>query len=314
MVALPPITSSSQCNSQLKAGCNSNATAANNNRQIAGIAENGVLEPGCAQVPGQAQVFLYNGVVWSLDASGAPFIQRTLPPAVQGDVESQAAGINDAGIVVGASGPCAPAGILVSGMHAVLWKNNGPPLELINTLGGTGAAAGAINENGQVVGVAFFPGDAITHPFLWQEGAGMKDLGSLLPDDTLVFPDSINNRGEVVGWSCGPSETDTPYPCGPFYWRKGMKQPIDLNQLTQSPHLGICCASDINDSGEIVVAVFDPSYNGGDIRAAVLVPQQGPPPAESLPVQSAAAVPRSAAPSATLQRLIPRLHGWKIGR
>ena len=132
---------------------------------------------------------------------------------------------------------------------------------------------------------------AIAASVAFQHGAPLEtvrhalaDRRSLLPDDTLVFPDSINNRGEVVGWSCGPSEVATPFPCDPFYWRMGMKQPIDLNQLTQSPHLGICCASDINDSGEIVVAVFDPSYNGGDIRAAVLVPQQGgPPTAENLP-------------------------------
>jgi probable HAF family extracellular repeat protein len=293
------------------------ASAANNNRQIAGYAENGVMEPGCAQGPGQAQVFLYNGVVWSLDASGAPFIQRTLPP-VQGDVESQALGMNDAGIVVAASGACAPPGTLVSGMHAVLWKD-GNIFRVLGNLGGTGAAAGAINENGQVVGVSFLAGDSIIHPFLWQEGVGMMDLGGLQPTpdnpDTLVFPDSINNRGEVVGWSCGSGEVTTPYPCDPFYWRKGVKQPIDLNQLTQSPHLGICCASDINDSGEIVVAVFDPSYNGGDIRAAVLVPQQGgPPTAQSLPVQSAAAIQPTVLPSNILQRLSPRLRGWKIAR
>jgi probable HAF family extracellular repeat protein len=319
MIALPPITPVSRCNSPLNGGCNSFANAANNNHQIAGIAENGIMEPsvpGCIQLPGQPQVFLYNGVVWSLDASGAPFIQRTLPP-VKGDVESQAIGMNDAGIVVGASGACAPPGTLISGMHAVLWKNNGPPLVLANNLRGTGAAAGAINENGQVVGVTFLPppNDAVIHPFLWQDGVGMKDLGSLLPDDTLVFPDSINNRGEVVGWSCGPHETETPFSCGPFYWREGMKQPIDLNQLTQSPHLGICCASDINDSGEIVVAVFDPSYNGGDIRAAVLVPQQGgPSTAENLAVQNAAAVQRSVLPSNVLQHLKPRFLGLKIAR
>jgi probable HAF family extracellular repeat protein len=273
------------------------------------------MKPGCLQVPGQAQVFLYNGVVWSLDASGAPFIQRTLSP-VQGDVESQAGGINDAGTVVGASGPCAPPGITISGMHAVLWKNNGTPLALTNTLGGTGASAGAINENGQVVGVAFLAGDSITHPFLWQEGVGMKDLGSLLPDDTLVFPQSINNRGEVVGWSCGSGEVATPYPCGPFYWRRGMKQPIDLNLLTQSPHLQMCRVSDINDSGEIIGAAFDPTFNGtGDFVTVILVPQQGgQPTAESLPVQGTAAVQQSVLPSNILQRLNSRLRGRKVAR
>jgi probable HAF family extracellular repeat protein len=310
IVALPPITPP-RCNSHFKGGCNSVANAANNNRQIAGIAENGVMKPGCAA----PQVFLYEGVVWSLDASGAPFIQRRLPP-VTGDTVSQAYGLNDAGIVVGASGGCAPPNTPASPpLRAVLWKDGGMPL-VLGTLGGSQAIASGINKSGQVVGESFLPGDTVVHIFLWQEGMGMKDLGSLLSDDTGVGVQSINNLGEVVGWSCGPSEPNIlGITCGPLYWRNGMTQPIDLNQLTQPPHLQMCCASDINDAGEIVVAAFDPSYNGGDFRAAVLVPQQGgQPTAESLPVQNAAAVQRSILPSATLQRLNSHLRGWKIAR
>jgi hypothetical protein len=144
----------------------------------------------------------------------------------------------------------------------------------------------------------------------------MKDLGTLpqRPNDA-VNAQSINNRGEVVGWSCGESGV-TPFPCEPFYWRKGMKQPLDLNQLTQSPHLGMCCVSDINDSGEIIGAAFNPTFNGtGDFVTVILVPQQGgAPTSESLPVQNAAAIQRSIVPSATLQRLNSRLRDWKIAR
>jgi probable HAF family extracellular repeat protein len=299
MIALP----------RLPGGRSSRGTAASNNRQIAGYAETGTMEQGCAA----PQVFLYEGVVWGLNASGAPFIQRTLPP-VTGDAVSQAYGLNDAGIVVGGSGGCAPPNTLPASppLRAVLWKDGGSP-RVLGTLGGSRAIAYEINETGQVVGQSFLPGGTVVHIFLWQEGVCMKDLGSLLPDDTGVGVQSINNRGEVVGWSCGPSE---PIGCGPFYWRNGMKQPIDLNQLTQSPHLGICCASDINDSGEIVVAAFDPNFNGGDFRAAVLVPQQDQQStSQNLPQLSAAPVKRSVLPSDLLRRfgkLGP--WGWKIAR
>jgi probable HAF family extracellular repeat protein len=329
MIELPPITRIPQCSAQHNGGCNSHATASNDNHEIAGYAENGVMGGQTCVSP---QVFLYEGVVWGLDASGAPVIERTLPP-VTGDAVSQAFGMNDAGIIVGASGGCVQPNTPPpppQPLRAVLWRDGSLPL-VLGTLGGHQAIAYGINEKGQVVGQSSLPGDAVVHMFLWQEGMPMKDLALL--DDTGVGLVSINNRGEVVGWSCGPSETETPFPCGPLYWREGMKQPIDLNQLTQSPHLGICCASDINDSGEIVVAVFDPNYNGGDIRAAVLVPvqdqdEQGPwqnsqgqnatavqrfaLPSNTL--QRLNAVQRFALPSNTLQRLNAHLHGWMNAR
>jgi hypothetical protein len=96
---------------------------------------------------------------------------------------------------------------------------------------------------------------------------------------------------------------------------------IDLNlHLTQPTSLQnpspICCGNDINDSGEISVAAFDPNFNGGDFLPAVLVPQQGAQStSERLPVQSAAAVKPSVLPSDFLQRfgkLGPR--GWRIAR
>ena len=261
------------------------------------------------------QVFLYEGVVWSLDASGKPFIQRKLPP-LHGDAVSLPLGMNDAGTVVGASGACVQPGSTVSGQHAVVWKNSVPsPLLLGPPHWGQWSSAGAINEQGQVVGIATLPGDTIVHFFFWQEGVGAKDMGTLLPDDTGGSPQSINNRGEVVGWSCGPSEMATPFQCGPFYWRNGMKQPIDLNLLTQSPHLQMCCVSDINDSGEIIGAAFDPTFNStGDFVTVILVPQQGgAPTSESLPAESAA-VHSSVLPNDVLQRLTSRLRGWKIAR
>jgi probable HAF family extracellular repeat protein len=199
MLALPPITPIRRCETQHNLGCSSAATAANNNHQIAGYAENGVMGQNCAA----PQVFLYEGVVWGLNASGAPFIQRTLPP-VTGDAVSQAFGMNDAGIVVGGSGGCGPPNILPASppMRAVLWKDGGNP-RVLGTLGGSQAIAYEINETGQVVGQSFLRGDTVVHIFLWQEGMPMKDLGSLLPDDTGVGVQSINNLGEVSAGRAG---------------------------------------------------------------------------------------------------------------
>jgi probable HAF family extracellular repeat protein len=183
--------------------------------------------------------------------------------------------MNDAGIVVGASGACGSALGGPSQAHALLWKDGSKPRDL-GTLGGAlFNLAQGVNNIGWVVGSSDLAGDTATHAFLWREGIGMKDLGSLLPDDTFVFPQSINNNGEVVGLSCGPSEpTPNPnIPCNGFYWRNGVM--FDLNKrLTQPTSLQVCCANDINDSGEISVAAFDASFAGGDYVPAVLVPEQ----------------------------------------
>jgi probable HAF family extracellular repeat protein len=310
MIALPPITSIYRCNSPFNGGCNSDAAAANNNGQIAGYAENGITSPNCAA----PQAFLYEGVVWGLNASGAPFIQRRLPP-ITGDEISAAFALNDAGIVVGGSGGCAPPNTPASPpLRAVLWKDGSRPL-ILGNLGGSEAQAiaYAINDPGQVVGVSTLPppNDSVFHAFLWQEGVGMKDLGSLRDDDVAVFPQDINNRGEVVGLSCGPSEPN-PSGCDGFYWRNGMKRPIDLNAyLTQQTSLNIYGANGINDSGEIAVVAFDQK---GDQLPAVLVPAQGEVMSQTSPSQNTAAVQQSVLTSNILQRLSPRLRGWMNAR
>lgn len=223
--------------------------------------------------------------------------------------------MNDAGIVAGGSAPCeSPNNLPPPFGHAVLWKDGVP--HALGSLGGTAAVAGAINEQGQVVGVSTLPGDAVVHAFIWQERVGMKDLGSLLPDDNFVFPQSINNRGEVVGLSCGPSEPIVG--CAGFYWRNGVM--IDLNaHLAQPFSLPIGSANDINDSGEIAVWYFDPNFNGGarggDQVPAVLVPEPGAVTSQSSQSQSPAAVQPSVSWRVVAQRfglLGPR--GWRLAR
>ncbi len=91
----------------------------------------------------------------------------------------------------------------------------------------------------------------------------MKDLGALRPDDTLALAESINDRGEVVGFSCGSVD------CHGFHWQAGVI--TDLNSVlpADSPLL-ITNAADINSRGEIAVQAYD--SNVGDFVAAVLTP------------------------------------------
>ena len=51
----------------------------------------------------------------------------------------------------------------------------------------------------------------------------MKDLGTL-PGDSFSFGNSINNLGQIVGYSC-----DANYNCRAFLWQNGSM--VDLNTL-----------------------------------------------------------------------------------
>jgi probable HAF family extracellular repeat protein len=245
MIALPP----------LPRGNNSMAFGANNQGQVVGVAENGVQDPNCVT----PQVFDFKGVVWSLGLDGTPFVSQRLAP-IAGDAVSAGVGINAKGDVVGASGPCASIGLGI-GAHAVLWKS-GRAIDLGNLGGVMNNLAFALNNQGQIVGISDLPGDNVTHAFLWAGGA-MKDMGTLRSDDFLVLPESINDRGEVVGFSCGPID------CRGFHWQGGVM--IDLNSVlpADSPLL-ITNAADINSLGEIAVQAFDSTV--GDFVAAVLTP------------------------------------------
>jgi probable HAF family extracellular repeat protein len=239
----------------LPGGNNSYAFTVNNLLQAVGAAENGVLDPTCIA----PQVFDFEAVVWSLGPDGAPFISQRLSPIV-GDTVSAADAIDQHGNAVGASGPCGPLGPGI-GAHAVLWQG-GRPIDLGNLGGAMNNIATAINHQGQIVGISDLPGDNATHSFLWQGGT-MKDLGTLRPDDTFVLAESINDRGEVVGFSCGPVD------CRGFHWQGGVM--TDLNSfLPASSPLLITNAADINSRGEIAVQAFDQTLQ--DFVAAVLIP------------------------------------------
>ncbi len=221
-------------------GNNGAAIGINNRGQVMGYAENDSKDTACPA----PQVLDYEAVIWGPQ----PGQIQELPP-LPGDTVGFALGINDKGQDVGSSGSCADTPLVPQpiGPHAVLW-DNGSPINL-GSLGGQLISTGAaVNNRGEVVGASDLPGDRALHSFLWTRETGMRDLGTL-PGDINSLPGAtggINNRQQVVGWSCKKTGK-----CRAYLWENNVM--TDLNSLipAHSPlHLVIAFA--INDNGVIV--------------------------------------------------------------
>ena len=147
--------------------------------------------------------------------------------------------------------------------HPFLWEKG--VLTDLGTFGGNVGKAVRVNEVGQVIGSATYPGEQYFRAFLWQNGA-KSDLGTVGNDDCSQAND-INSRGQVVGFSFA---CDGSTAARAFLWEKGGPM-IDLNTLIP-PNSGIYLdeATNINDRGEIAGDGFLlPDGNG---RAFLLIP------------------------------------------
>jgi probable HAF family extracellular repeat protein len=140
---------------------------------------------------------------WALLTLGVPAASAQRPwVAVDlgtlGGADSVATDINEPGQVVGWSRTASSP----SRQRAFLWTRDDGMKDL-GSLGADSSAA-AINDAGKVVGSSLTtPTGAVTHAFLWTAAQGMKDLGTL--GGTASTATDINNAGQVVGWSHGPS-------------------------------------------------------------------------------------------------------------
>ncbi|MFC4763835.1 hypothetical protein [Dyella koreensis] len=229
-------------------GNNGFAAGVNDLGQITGWAENTIHDPSC-DTAHSGQVLQFRPVVWG----PGPNQVRELP-LLDGDSSGAATALNDKGQMVGISGTCDQAVGRFTARHAVLWQN-GSVMDIGNLGGVAWHTPMAINLQGHVVGfsnVSAADGGALhEHAFLWTRSGGMKDLGTLYPNDVHSQAFAINVRDQVVGLSCTAHFAS----CHAFLWENG--QMSDLNLRVPGYDGLLAQALDINDEGVITGLAVD---------------------------------------------------------
>jgi probable HAF family extracellular repeat protein len=226
---------------------NSLSTWISSNDLVAGISENGQIDPSVPDLPEMSAVLWRDGKITSLG---------TLPG---GGYQSAAVSVNNRGKVVGVATNLVPdANSLLQfnqniwaipypyQLRAFIWdQKNG--MQDLGTLGsGTNAEALAINERGQIVGDSYTssaPGacyGVTSGAFIWDRKHGMVDLGNF--GGTCTVPGGLNNRGQVVGASLVTGDVNQ----RAFLWEHGSLR--DLGGFEGN----ITGAYAINERGEAV--------------------------------------------------------------
>jgi len=189
-----------------------------------------------------------------------------------------------------------------------LWDNGKLTDLTAQSSGGTLWLASAMNDAGQIVGGASFPGRDLDAA-VWQNGV-LTDLGTL-DGDCYSFADAINSRGQIVGssYSCDFSTIRA------FIWQNGSIS--DLNELIAAdsrlqvvgcPLDGICPS--IFDNGDIAGFGIVPGSGciiGADCGTAVLLQPTGTIPAIPSMKSIGNRTPRSARRS--LREIITQIGG-----
>jgi probable HAF family extracellular repeat protein len=236
-------------------GNNGQASAINNSRQIAGYAENGIVDSTCPPNTTNNRIVL--PVLWEKGKAQAQPL-----PTVGSDPDGAAFGINNQGQAAGYSGTCTAAN------HAILWEN-GTAIPLPD-LGVPGASLGiAINDRGQVVGQVASADGTTYYGALWQNGA-ITNLGTL-PGDFTSFAEGINHQGQVVG-----STQDSNFNWShAFIWQNGVM--TDLNTLfPASSNLYATMANSISERGQISgMATVLSGPDKGDVHEFLATPVSG---------------------------------------
>jgi probable HAF family extracellular repeat protein len=208
----------------------------NNSGTAVGGADTATPDPTC--FGGNGDCFVAHGFKWQ---DGVTHELDALP-GFHGLNSAGGFWASDSGLTAGLSlnGIDPLTGFLAG--EAVLWGKDGSLTDL-GTFGGNDSVAYAVNNRGQVAGVALniipdpYTGDfgifgaTQAHAFLWTRSAGMQDLGTLGGTDSAGF--MINQPGQIAGWSFTNTIVNptTGIPTlDPFLWDKtaGM---IDLGTL-----------------------------------------------------------------------------------
>jgi len=206
----------------------------------------------CTSVNCQGWQNLQRGFLWQ---NGV----MTALPTLGGN-NSEAFGVNNLGQVVGMAETatqdpsCVPPQVL--DFEAVIWGPKPGHIDRLPVLPGDAVAAAlAINDKGQVVGISgacvvptSYAGGV--HAVLWQHGS-VTDLGGLggVMNNAAT---AINNAGQVVGSSDLPGDTAT----HAFFWQHGVM--TDIGTL---PGDVFSLANDINSKGQAVGVSCDVNFN-----------------------------------------------------
>jgi probable HAF family extracellular repeat protein len=211
---------------------------------VAGVSQNGEIDPLIPGLPELRAVLWRNGGITDLG---------TLP---SGGYESFATAVNSRGQVVGEALNTVPddfsmvgPGFLTTQTRAFLWQNG--TMQDLGALGtGTDAMAQFINERGQVVGWSYTSSAPNTScpfflplasgSFIWDEKNGMRDIGNL--GGTCAIATGVNNQGIVIG----DNVDDNPIERG-FLWDNG-----SIKDLGGSLGGNQTTAEAVNQAGEVV--------------------------------------------------------------
>jgi probable HAF family extracellular repeat protein len=228
----------------LSGGSNSFAIAINFFGAVAGISENGLIDP-VTGAPAFVATIWKNGQIIDLGTFGGSF---SLPND-----------INSFGVAAGGAENTIPDPFDFGGntlglpspteWHATLWQH-GTMRDLGTLANGLDSFALFVNERGQVAGFSFTntivnpdTGIPTLHPFLWENGR-MIDLGTLGGD--LKTVSGLNNSGQVAGTSYLVGDQSN----HPFLWERGVLR--DLGTLGGSS----AGAQWIDEAGGIVGGSF----------------------------------------------------------
>jgi probable HAF family extracellular repeat protein len=229
------------------------------NGLIAGVSENGAIDPLYAGLPEVRAVFWQHGKITDLG---------TLP---EGGYESEANAVNSSGQVVGSALNTVPdPNSMALGTfwlwgvpygyqtRAFIWEK-GVMKDLGTLPGGTDAQGILINERGQVLGYSYtssapsafcaaqYKFSLTTGSFVWDKNNGMADLHGL--GGTCTLANDINNRGQVVGQSAVTGDAFA----HAFLWEDG-----SIHDLGGSLGGDFTGAFVINDEGEAVGYAYFP--------------------------------------------------------
>lgn len=237
-------------------GPNSNIAWPNhsNRGEVVGISETAEKDPlneawSCSAFFFGPDGYVCRGFTWQ---NG----QMTKLPTL-GGINGYAAGVNNAGQVVGWSetsfhDPTCVTGTEVLQFLATLWApGTNQPAELAPLSPDPDSAATAINDRGQVVGISGLcsvavGGASAEHALLW-EGGLPRDLGNI-GGKAWNTPVAINNRGVIVGFANTSGDEHAALAPTAFIWtRANGMEPIapygtDTNNI----------AFDLNESNQVV--------------------------------------------------------------